>query len=87
MPSSFKTLIAWIAGFLGFLLLMFFYLSSGGLYKIVPANGCTVCAYKINKVTGTTWYLVRDHQFEVRETGKAGTNYIYNPHTGTLEPE
>ena len=68
-------------------LLIFIYIVSGGLYRIVPLSGCTVCAYKINKLTGATWYIVRDREFPVMRAIGAGKGFVFNPHTGKMEPE
>lgn len=66
---------------------LFLYLRAGGLYQIVPLADCRVCAYKINKITGRTWYLVRDQAFPVKPgSGPASQDWILNPHTGELEP-
>lgn len=85
--STYKKLFYRILSLLLFIVFMFAYLLSGGLYQIVPLPGCTVCAYKVNKVTGRSWYLVRDRQFEVRWEEAAKSGYVFNPHTGRMEPE
>jgi hypothetical protein len=85
--SGNRTLRRLGGGFVVLSLLFSIYLAVGGLYRIIPIPGCTVCAFKINKVTGKTWYLVRDREIPLRPLDKSGKGYVYNPHTGEMEPE
>ncbi|MGH7768385.1 MAG: hypothetical protein ACREQP_13085 [Candidatus Binatia bacterium] len=41
----------------GVILVLFFFLLSGGLYTITPPNGPVDTAYKMNRLTGKVWLI------------------------------